>query len=212
MEELWKDVPGYEGRYQVSNLGNVRSCNWRNTGKMKNLVPQNNGHGYLHVGLRKGDGTHIAFYVHRLVAEAFVPNPHGLPQVNHKDENKQNNFVWVNEDGSVDFEKSNLEWCDATYNLAYGSRKEKEVLTQQMTHTKNCRVLQFSLDGRLLSFYRSQREAQRATSIPSSDISVCCSGGLQQTHGYKWRYARDFHPFVLRLLTDVYVLSPPRRT
>lgn len=103
MEEIWKDIEGYEG-YQVSNLGRVRSFKHKN---VRILSTKNRG-GYRQVQLCK-DSTKKLCYVHRLVAEAFIPNPDDLPQVNHKDENKANNFV------------NNLEWCTAKYNLSYGT-------------------------------------------------------------------------------------------
>ena len=99
MEEIWKDIDGYEGLYQVSNLGRVKSFNYNRTGKEMNLKPVNtcNGFGYLYVNLNKNGKTRL-FYIHRLVAKAFLENPDHKSDVNHKDENKTNNCV------------ENLEW------------------------------------------------------------------------------------------------------
>lgn len=106
MEE-WRAVPGYEGLYEVSDIGNVRNVR-RN--KLLRLTKTNNG--YIQVSLFK-NGIKTGLKVHRLVAQAFLPNPDNLPMINHKDENKTNNRV------------ENLEWCTAKYNNNYGSRKDK---------------------------------------------------------------------------------------
>lgn len=106
MKEIWKPVKGWEGRYEVSNLGRVKSAQGKNKGK---ILSQNSQQGYMQVFLsQKGIGrNHL---VHRLVAEAFIPNPLNLPQVNHKDETRSNNKV------------DNLEWCTQIYNVNYGTR------------------------------------------------------------------------------------------
>lgn len=106
MSEIWKDVVGYEGLYQVSGLGNVRSLNYNKTGEARNLKQFTNNKDYLLVTLSKNNRA-IQCLVHRLVAEAFIPNPDGLEQINHKDRNRQNNTA------------DNLEWCDCRYNLLY---------------------------------------------------------------------------------------------
>lgn len=111
MEETWRDIAGYEGMYQVSNLGRVRSLDrtdkrgrkW--SGKV--LAPIKTKLGYLHIHLLS-DGKPETAKIHRLVAESFIPNPDNLPEINHKDENKANNVV------------TNLEWCDRRYNTTYG--------------------------------------------------------------------------------------------
>ncbi len=108
MNEIWKSIEGYEGLYEVSNLGNVRSLNWHLTGTIRVLKPRQNGYGYLSVILYK-NGKMKKFYVHRLVASAFLPNPQNLPQVNHKDENKTNNSI------------ENLEWCSCKDNINFGT-------------------------------------------------------------------------------------------
>lgn len=121
MEEIWKDIPNFEGLYQVSNLGNVRVLDRyvnsaiRNNDKVKRkgkILKQYNKRGYLQVSLIKNYKRYY-FTVHRLVAMAFLPNPDNLPQINHKDENPLNNNL------------SNLEWCTAKYNCNYGNRNSK---------------------------------------------------------------------------------------
>lgn len=122
--KTFKDIVGYEDLYQISNEGNVKSLANDKLKKEKFLKPKIHRKGYLFVILHK-DGKIEAKYIHRLVAQAFIPNPENLPQVNHKDENKTNNFVYLNEDGTVDLEKSNLEWCDRSYNCNYGTRNQR---------------------------------------------------------------------------------------
>ena len=111
MNEIWKDIPGYEGKYEVSNLGNVRSLNYNRSGEPK-LLKQGNVNGYKVVILYK-DGKKKTCNVHRLVAMTFIPNPDNLPIVNHKDEDKSNNNV------------NNLEWCTYKYNNTYGTARER---------------------------------------------------------------------------------------
>ena len=113
MNEEWRDIEGYEGLYQVSNLGRVRSLNCRgHKGCIGILTPRLDGKGYEMVALYK-EGKARNTKVHRLVAQAFIPNPNNYPQVNHKDENKINNNV------------SNLEWCTVLYNNCYGTRLKR---------------------------------------------------------------------------------------
>lgn len=107
-KELWATIKGYEGLYEVSNYGNVRSLKY---GKIKYLKPSNNGNGYNQVILCK-NGKTKQFTVHRLVANAFIENPLNLPQINHKDENKLNNKV------------ENLEWCDSRHNIRHSQAKQ----------------------------------------------------------------------------------------
>ena len=107
--EIWRDIKGYEGIYQISNKGRVKSLHY---GKEKILSPSKHS-GYFFVRLFKKGEKPKEFDIHRLVAQAFLPNPDNLPIVNHKDENKLNNNV------------ENLEWCNSEYNLNYGNRNER---------------------------------------------------------------------------------------
>lgn len=114
MQEIWKDIKGYEGWYKVSNLGRVKSLKKWAGNKYKAkwieeesiLTPTNNGTGYLFIGLRK-DTQRKNRYIHRLVAEHFIENPHNYKEVNHIDFNKRNNIV------------SNLEWCNRKENVGH---------------------------------------------------------------------------------------------
>ena len=142
MEEVWKDIEGFEGLYMVSNLGRIYSV------KKNNFVkPQTVTHGYLGVGLH--DGKCHTKTIHRLVATAFIPNPNHLPYINHKDEDKTNNRA------------DNLEWCTCKYNNNYGTRNErlKETLRNN-SDIKRCRVGQYSLSGELIKVYGSVHETK----------------------------------------------------
>lgn len=190
MTEVWKDIEGWEGKYQISNLGRVKSLHYRKSNKEMIMTPQKKPSGYLFIGFRKsGTKKKYQYHVHRLVAAAFIDNPNNYPQVNHKDEDKSNNSVWVNEDGSIDFEKSNLEWCSHQYNLNYGERHNKEIKTQQQTHPSNKPVEMYSTDGVFIKSFISQRAAERETGIFSASISSCCIGKLKTAGGYVWKYA-----------------------
>ena len=119
--EKWKNIAGYEGKYQISSLGRVKSLNYRNTRKKKIIKLKKEKNGYIRVGLHY-KGKQNLKSVHRLVAEAFIPNPNNYPIINHKDENKQNNRV------------DNLEWCTIKYNNNYGTRIEKAKIKMKENH------------------------------------------------------------------------------
>lgn len=165
MEEIWKDKKDYEGLYQTSNLGRVKSFKF---GKERILKPGTDKNGYLLVNLCK-NGKVKTFKVHRLVAEAFLPNPDNLPEVNHKDENKQNNVV------------SNLEWCDRKYNINYGTGVRRSYL-------QRCKpVLQYDLEGNFVREWKSIRECGR-NGYDQGNVTSCCRG-KQKTHkGFIWKY------------------------
>ena len=171
--EHWKAIAGYEEIYEVSDLGRVRSLKFW---KEKILKPQKDKGGYLHVGLSK-DGQIKHTYVHRLVAEAFIPNPQGLETVNHKDEDKTNNSV------------ANLEWMSNKDNLNYGTRN-KRVSEARLNHPAFSKKVQMfdKSTGELLATFPSIHEAERVTGIAQSHISSCCLGKLKSAGGYKWRY------------------------
>jgi hypothetical protein len=180
MVEEWKDIKDYEGLYQVSNLGRVKSLNYRKTGKEGILNGIEDGRGYLYVHLCNDDGVKKK-KIHRLVAEAFIPNPENKPEVNHKDEDKTNNFVFLNEDGSVDKEKSNLEWCDRKYNNNYGTRNERSAKAMSKP------VLQFSLSGHFIREWPSTAECGR-NGFHQGNVWSCCNGKKPQYKGFLWQY------------------------
>ena len=203
MDEIWKDILGYEGIYQISNYGRIKSLSReiRSRGdivynvkeKILNLSPSH--YGYICINLSK-ESVVTAFKVHRLVAQAFIPNPLNLSQINHKDENKTNNFVYVNPDGSVDESKSNLEWCDSKYNINYGNRTRKVSIALRK---KGRRVIQYSLNNKEIARYRSVKDAEEATGVLGSNIRACArhksyrnkSGNYTprfKAGGFKWEY------------------------
>ena len=187
--EIWKtavyDGEIYEGLYNVSNLGRILSLNYRNTGKAELKKPSDDGYGYLQVQLWK-NGKYKMCRVHRLVAETFLPNPDNLPEVNHKDEDKTNNFVFLNEDGTVNKEKSNLEWKSPKDNCNHGTRNER--IAKANTNGKlSKRVLQLSLDGELIREWESTKECGR-NGFNQGAVWSCCNGKLPHYKGYIWRY------------------------
>ena len=182
--EVWKtavyDGELYEGLYKVSNWGRILSLNYRNTGKADLMTPFEVGAGYLQVNLRK-NGEDKWCLVHRLVAQTFIPNPENLPEVNHIDENKTNNFVFLNEDGTVNKEKSNLEWKNHRDNCNHGTRNERVV---KKTSKK---VLQFTIDGEFVREWESTAECGR-NGFNQRHVCECCNGKLKSHKGFRFEY------------------------
>ncbi len=171
--EIWVPIKGFEGVYEVSSFGRVRSLNYRHTGQTKVLSPGDNGWGYLQVGLCK-NGKGKSYLVHRLVAEAFLPNWFDYPEVNHRDENPKNNHV------------SNLEWCDGRYNTNYGTRNQRAA--EKMTNGKLSKpVLQLTKTRELVREWPSTQEAGR-NGFDHSHIAACCRGELKSHKGFVWKY------------------------
>ena len=187
--EIWRTpiVNGepYEN-YQVSNFGKILSLNYKNTGKAKLMNPSTNTDGYLKVNLWKNRKRKTCL-VHRLVVETFLENPENKPQVNHKDEDKTNNFVFLNKDGSVDKEKSNLEWNSPKGNCNHGTRNER-ISKTQTNGKKSKRVLQFTLDGEFVREWESTNECGR-NGFNQGAVAACCRGEKPQYKGFKWCYA-----------------------
>ena len=186
--EIWKtaiyDGIIYEGLYKVSNFGKILSLNYNGTGKAKLLNPSDDTDGYLRVGLWK-NGEYKTCKVHRLVAFTFLDNPENLPEINHKDENKTNNFVFLNEDGSVDKEKSNIEWKNHRDNCNHGTRNER------VAKALSKRVLQLSLSGDLIKEWESTRECAR-NGFNHGAVAACCRGEKKQYKGFRWMYYDDY--------------------
>lgn len=173
--EIWKDIEGYENLYQVSNLGNVRSL--RHT-KPHLITQTKNRNGYLQVALSICSNKLKKFYVHRLVAQAFIPNPNNLPQVNHKDENKLNNRA------------ENLDWCTPKFNINYGTSLERRAKAQTNRKDLSKPVLQFDKNGNFINEYQSMSDATRKTGIHFSHISKVCKGKVNYNSagGFIWKY------------------------
>ena len=182
--EVWKtavyDGEIYEGLYKVSNWGRILNLNYKRTGKSKLMKPGDNGYGYLKVDLSKNGETKTC-YVHRLIAETFLENPENKPEVNHKDEDKTNNFVFLNEDGSVDKEKSNLEWVWHIDNINHGTRTERSAKTQSKP------VLQLSLSGELIREWPSVNECGR-NGFDKGAVCKCCNGKQKTYKGFRFMY------------------------
>ena len=173
MEE-WRDIKGFEGKYMVSNLGRVKSLNYRRTGKEKILkaYPNKDDYGYLKVSLYK-DGKVRYPLVHVLVATAFLENPDNLPEVNHKDENSKNNCV------------ENLEYCSRLYNVNYGTRNKK--VAEKISKP----VFSVDKESGLIMWWQSIIEASRQLGISNCNICACLKGRLKSCGGHYWFYADD---------------------
>jgi len=166
-KEIWKDIPNYEGLYQASNLGNIRSI-YR---YKKILTPYIDKDGYYRIRLYKNKkGVYKG--VHKWIAEAFIPNPHNYNEINHKDENKQNNCV------------DNLEWCNNWYNIHYGTAIERQ------TKSRSKKIGKYLLDDTLVEIYESISDASRKNNIYTSNISKVLHKERITTGGFKWKYLK----------------------
>lgn len=183
-KEVWKDVVGYEGFYQVSNLGRVKSVdrliNGRYAGhktkaKGKLLKTFTNKTGYVRVALHINQRVN-KFSVHRLVAMAFIPNPENKPQVNHIDETRNNNNV------------DNLEWATEKENSNYGTRPEK------ISKLKSKPVISVS-EGGLMRWFKSATDAAKVLNVQNKNITKVLYGTRQHTGGYKFHFTKEggFH-------------------
>ena len=188
-KEDWRDVPGYQGYYQISNLGRVKSLERSleyppskaypkgvtKVLKERIMTPCKDKKGYLFVQLFK-NGNFKCARIHRLVALTFLPNPENLPQVNHKDENKQNNCL------------SNLEWCTPKYNVNYGVGKYKKTLNKRIP------VIQYTKSWELVREYESATAATKALNVVqgcSRSILLACRGVYKSAFGYYWKFKRE---------------------
>lgn len=176
VEECWRPIIGYEGFYEVSNLGRVRSY-ITNHHKLRDvpliLKSFKLSKGYLGVSL-----FGKTFKIHRLVAKAFLPNPNNFPEVNHIDEDKTNNFYL------------NLEWCTTQYNLSYGTARRRINLTNKINgSTVARRVGQYTLTGELVREYNSISEAMRYNGFKNnSNIIQSCKSSQKVAYNYRWKY------------------------
>lgn len=186
--EVWKDILGYEGLYQVSNMGRVKSFNYRNTKKTSILKQSINQDGYLRPTLKKNYKSK-GFLVHRLVGFAFIPNPENKETINHKNEIKTDNRV------------ENLEWMTRTENNNYGTRNERvhQKCREKNTYligalaSKEVRkrgILQFDLRHNFIREYDCIEDVKKYKFDPAH---LCkCAQGQRKTHGgYIWKYKEE---------------------
>lgn len=193
IKEEWKDIEGYEGLYQISNYGRVKSlereCKNR-WGQMrvveeKILKGSPNSDGYLCVSLCK-NGTKKSYRVNRLVAIAFIPNPNDLEEVDHIDGNKEKNIF------------TNLRWVSRLENMQNENTVNKRKAEKDKygrkgeDHWKSKRVVQLSLNGELIKIYGSIREASRETKFHHESIRHCCKRDNKEYKGFKWMYYEDY--------------------
>lgn len=185
--EIWRPVVGYEGIYEVSNKGRIKSL-IRGKGILKPNVGKT---GYLSVELFRGSKqTSKRVLIHRLVAMAFIPNPYDLPTVNHKDEDKSNNSA------------DNLEWMTYRQNLLYGTAPQRRIAHTDYSDPKRAEIArvngkavsrpvdQFTRSGEYIQSFESAKAASVATGAHHSHLLECCMGKLETSGGYIWRYKR----------------------
>lgn len=188
MEEVWKDIEGFEGLYQVSNKSRVRSLDWYQTRYSRNgkeylalhkgriLKTRLNPKGYPYVNLYK-DGVMTSKTLHRLVAVAFIPNPDNLPCINHKDENPANPSI------------SNLEWCTLSYNVNYGTAIERQIEAFKR-NGGNCKKVLCVETGEI---FRSGREAADFAGVTPQAVCMALNhrNRCKKAGGYTWRYVDE---------------------
>ena len=199
MKEIWKDIKGYEGIYQVSSEGRVRSLDrvedrGRNI-KGKILKPSINPYGYCVVGLFK-NGTQKKNMVHRLVAEAFIPNPDNKPEIDHINTIKTDNTVFLNEDGSINYEKTNLRWTTRKENINNPLTKTKMQINARKPskgkygkkHHRSKPIIQYDKEGNFIKEWDCANDVERVLGISNKHIGSVCLGKRKSCGGYIWKY------------------------
>lgn len=184
--EEWRPVKGYEGLYFVSNTGRIRS-NYKG-GRTLKIQTQHTGYKTVELFNNRIGKT---LCVHRIVAEAFIPNPDNKPQVNHKDETRFNNHV------------SNLEWVTAKENQNYGTCKKRRAakinyatqmrkdIARKNSQKSRKPVVQYDKDGNVVRSFVSGSEASRATNVQPTKISACALGKRKSAGGYIWKFVKE---------------------
>ena len=160
MKEIWKTINEHPD-YKVSNIGRVKSIKFNK----ERILKTQNVNGYQRVILFS-DGKYKNMYIHRLLAEAFIPNPDNLPEVNHRNEIKTDNRL------------ENLEYCDAKYNMNFGTRTQRAAKSK----SKPVRCIETNI------IYPSSKEVQRKLGFAQGNICKCCNGKIKSAYGYHWEY------------------------
>lgn len=181
--EEWRPVVGYEGLYEVSNFGNVRSLDRlvKSKGESKRLAPSKvlkqhtDKDGYRRVGLHYED-KQITVGVHRLVAQAFIDNLENLPAIDHIDGVRDNNFV------------GNLRWCSIMQNNSTELAKQRKSLAAYKRIDNKKKIIQHSISGDVIKVFNSSMEIQRELGYKRAAISRCCKGKQKTSYGYKWSF------------------------
>ena len=176
MGDVWKDVPGYEGLYKISNSGKVKSLRFNHSSKEKVLRNRIVGGGYCQVILYKNKNKK-AFYVHVLVANSFILNPNNFPEVNHKDGNKTNNHV------------DNLEWVTSKQNSVHAVKTGLRVVPKGKEHYRSKKINQYDKLGNFVKTWNSMNEIKRTLGYCTSNIFKCCNGIIKSSYGYVWKYS-----------------------
>ena len=204
--ENWKDIEGYDGLYQVSSNGRVKSLNYRKTGKEKILKQTICKNGYSRVLLSK-NGIQKLKIVHRLVAEVFIPNPDNKPEIDHincnRSDNRIENLKWCTRKENCNNPITLKNFSNASKNkivsdntklkisLSNKGRKPSQETIEKFIKSKSKSILQFTLDGDFIRNWDSATIAEKEIGT-GGNISKCCRGIYKSMYGYKWGYADDY--------------------
>lgn len=183
MEEIWRDIEGYEGLYQVSNLGRIKSFISQRNKKEKILHPSNDKDGYLFIGLYK-NGNQKPKRVHRIVAGNFIPNTNNKPQVNHINGDKKDNRV------------ENLEWCTCKENIVHAweeglhklSKEHHKKMVEAAAKVCSKPVMQFTIEGEYINEFSSANKAAKSVNGFHPEIIRCCRGIIKSYNGFIWKF------------------------
>ena len=202
--EIWKPVVGWEDSYMVSSFGRVKSLFSNNERVLKNVIASN---GYSYVTL-SANNERCMKTIHRLVCEAFLPNPENKPCIDHVNTIRSDNRVWVNEDGSIDYDKSNLRWCTYSENMnnpltlkrKSGDNHPKPMLGKYGKENHLSKpIIQFTLDGELVRKWDCTRMVEQQLDIRHNNISKVLNGERKTAGGFKWEYY-DIDTYLIALM------------
>lgn len=181
MKEIWKPIEGTNGKYEVSNTGKVRSLDYRNSGKAKELRHELDKKGYIRIRIKNSDFPYKTIKVHREVAKAFIPNPDNKPQVNHingiKTDNRAENLEWVTNQENATHAMENHLW-ENVFNASRRSNDKKKVA-----------IVAINIKTGERKNFPSMSEAERV--IGTKHINAVIRGERKQACGYRFEYAKD---------------------